>query len=74
MDQSESTNSKEVAMHKSGLMTLDDYNKVVQHINEVDSIINKYNYLSDRCVSDWHSIKCKITDIKQQLYCAEHER
>lgn len=59
---------------KSNIISLEDYNKIVEHIEEVNRIINKYDYMSRRCVSNWHSIKCKVTDIKQDLLSAEHSK
>lgn len=30
----------------SGIISIEEYNKVIKHINEIDRILNKYNYLS----------------------------
>lgn len=43
----------------SGIVSIEEYNRVIEHINEIDKILNKYNYLSrhliitpeDKCVN-----------------------
>lgn len=45
--------------YTSGIISIEEYNKVIKHINEIDRILNKYNYLSrhfiitseDECVN-----------------------
>lgn len=45
--------------YTSGIISIEEYNKVIKHINKIDRILNKYNYLSrhfiitsdDECVN-----------------------
>lgn len=32
--------------YASDIISIEEYNKVIKHINEIDRILNKYNYIS----------------------------
>lgn len=38
---------------KQGIITKDEYEKVINHIEEVDRIVNKYNYIAKRICKLW---------------------
>lgn len=39
------------------IITLDEYERVISHIEEIDKIINKYGYLTKFMIDKWEGIK-----------------